>query len=980
MKHLLSRTLALLVLGLLTLPALAIPQAAPESIDKDYTAKILEYTTEKFFLTELVDHLPASETVPSPYKILGHIVGAPDVLDHSADIYKYMRALDGASPRVQVFSIGPTDEGREMIAVAVSSEENMARLERLKEIMARLADPRGLKDEDAAKIIAEGLPVYWITGGLHSQECGSPEMMMELAYRLAVEESAHIQAVRKSMVVLMTPILEVDGWDKAVDVYLYKKENKDKKTIPLVYWGKYVAHDNNRDAVGLGLKLSENLIKAYFEWRPIVMHDLHESVAYLYTSTGTGPFNAWLDPITINEWEELAFLEISEMTRRGVPGVWSHGFFDGWGSSYAFSVAHFHNSTGRFYETYGGTGADTMVRTAGAESRRAWFRPNPPLEAVKWSFRNNINLQQSALLLTFKHVADNRARFLENFYLKGKRSVAKARTEGPAAYLIPGGTKRPLAAARLVNLLRKNGVEVHVANAEVAVGKDKYPAGSYVVRMDQPYSRCADMLLDTQYYNPKDPRPYDDTGWTLGPLHNVKTVRVTDTKILEAAMALLGKDVVIEGQVVGKDKAVAFAVNHTTEPELMTFRYRLKDIKMLAAEDGFSQGSIKFVSGSFIIPRDGNPADLEGRLGAAAKDLGLTVYRLAVLPGSKTHDLDAPRLALLHSWLNTQDEGWFRLALDKLEVPYSYIPLQEIRDCEDLRAKYDVIIFPPGGMLGKSQRIVNGIGGENPIPWIRTEKYPHLGGPDSREDIRGGIELKGIVHLRRFIEQGGLFVPITSMADLPISYGLVESVAVAKTQKLKVAGSVLSANITDLLSPIGYGYDRNLGVYFSGGPVFETGVKAVTGMEIEEMLGGGASAGRPSGRGGLKDPDVIQGRVQKPGNVQGAGTGIPAEYKDMFDLYMPPDLKTVRVIMRFDTTDKLLVSGMLDGGEELANKPAIVDVPVGKGHVVFFAINPIWRHQTLGSFFLLFNSVLNYRNLDAGRPQAAPEKKETPEK
>jgi len=980
MKHLLSRTAALLVLVNLVLPAFASPQAASQSVDKDYTAKILEYTTEKFFLTELVDHLPASETVPSPFKFLGHIVGAPDVLDHSADIYKYLRALDAASPRVEVFSIGPTDEGREMIAVAVSSEENMARLERLKEIMARLADPRGLKDEDAAKIIAEGLPVYWITGGLHSQETGSPEMMMELVYRLAVEETAHIQAVRKNMVVLMTPILEVDGWDRAVDVYLYKKENKDKKTIPLVYWGKYVAHDNNRDAVGLGLMLSENLIRAYFEWHPIIMHDLHESVAYLYTSTGTGPFNAWLDPITINEWEELAFLEISEMTRRGVPGVWSHGFFDGWGSSYAFSVAHFHNSTGRFYETYGGTGADTMVRTSGAESKRAWFRPNPPLEAVKWSFRNNINLQQSALLLTLKHIADNRVRFLESFYLKGKRSVAKARTEGPAAYLIPGDSKRPLAAGRLVNLLRKNGVEVHVAKAEVAVGKDKYPAGSYVVRMDQPYSRCADMLLDTQYYNPKDPRPYDDTGWTLGPLHNVKTVRVTDTKVLDAAMSLLGKDVMIEGQVVGKDKAVAFAVNHTAEPELMTFRYRLKDIKMLTAEDGFSQGNVKFVSGSFVIPGDGNPADLETRVGAAAKDLGLTVYRLAALPNIKTHDLDAPRLAILHSWLNTQDEGWFRLALDKLEVPYSYIPLQEIRDNEDLRSKYDVIIFPPAGMLGKSQRIVNGIGGENPIPWLKSEKYPHLGGPDSREDIRGGIELKGIVHLRQFIEQGGLFVPITSMADLPISYGLVESVAVAKTQKLKVAGSVLSANITDTLSPIGYGYDRNLSVYFGGGPVFETGIKAVTGMEIDEMLDGGASGGRPSGRGSLKDPDIIQGRVQKAGNVQGAGTGIPAEYKDMFDLYMPPDLKTVRVVMRFDTTDKLLVSGMLDGGEELANKPAIVDVPVGKGHIVLFAVNPMWRQETLGSFFLLFNAALNYRNLDAGRPQPTPEKKETPEK
>ncbi|MGB7297067.1 MAG: M14 family zinc carboxypeptidase [Candidatus Aminicenantales bacterium] len=980
MKRLVSRTAALLILSLLALPAAAGSQTATQSVDKDYTAKILEYTTEKFFLTEFVDHLPVSETVPSPSEILGHIVGAPDILDHSADIYMYMRALASASPRVQVFSIGPTDEGREMIAVAVSSEENMARLERLKEIMARLADPRGLKDEEAAGLRAEGLPVYWITGGLHSQECGSPEMMMELAYRLAVGETDFLQVIRKNMVVLITPILEVDGWDKAVDVYLYKKENKDKKTIPLVYWGKYAVHDNNRDSIGLGLKLSENLIRAYFDWHPIVMHDLHESIPYLYTSTGTGPFNAWLDPITINEWEELAFHEVSELTRRGVPGVWTHGFFDGWGASYAFSVAHFHNSTGRFYETYGGTGADTMVRTVGAEANRAWFRPNPPLKTVKWSFRNNINLQQSGLLVTLNHIARNKDRFLENFYLKSQRSAAKARTEGPAAYIVPGDTKRPLAAGRLVNLLRKNGVEVHVAKAEITLGKDKYLAGSYVVRMDQPYSRCADMLLDTQYYNPKDPRPYDDTGWTLGPLHNVKTVRISDTKILDASMVLLDQDVRIEGKVAGKGKAAGFAVNHTAEPELMTFRYRLKDVKMLAAEDGFSQGKVKFVSGSFIIPGEGNPADLEARLEAAAKDLGLMVHRLPALPDIKTHELDAPRLAILHSWLNTQDEGWFRLALDKFEIPYSYIPLQEIRDNEDLRSKYDVIIFPPAGMMGKSQRTVNGIGGENPIPWMKSEKYPHLGVPDSREDIRGGIELQGIAHLRRFIEEGGLFIPITSMADLPISYGIVESVAVIRPQKLKAGGSVLSANITDLLSPIGYGYDRNLGVYFGGGPVFETGFKAVIGMEIEELLAGGPEAGRPSGRGSLKDPDVIQGRPRKAAAAQAAGGGIPTEYKELFDLYMPPDLKTVRVIMRFDAAAKLLVSGMLDGGEELANKPAIVDVPVGKGHVLFFSFNPVWRHQTPGSYFLLFNAALNYRNLDAGQPEPAAEKKEAAEK
>jgi len=556
--------------------------------------------------------------------------------------------------------------------------------------------------------------------------------------------------------------------------------------------------------------------------------------------------------------------------------------------------------------------------------------------------------------------------------------VAKARTEGPAAYIIPADGKRPLAVARLVNLLRKNGVEVHTAGAEVTVGSEKYPAGSFIIRMDQPYSRCADMLLDTQYYNPNDPRPYDDTGWTLGPLHNVKTVRVTDVKVLDGAMTLLAKDAVVEGKVTGQDKAVAFAVNHAAEPELMTFRYRLKDIKMSTAEDGFSQGALKFNTGSFIIPRQGNPADLEQRLGRACADLGIAACGLPELPKVKTHVLEAPRLAILHSWLNTQDEGWFRLALDKLEVPYAYICLQDIRDNDNLRAKYDVIIFPPAGMLGKSQRLVNGIGGEDPIPWKKTDRYPSLGAPDSRDDIRGGLELKGIEHLKDFISQGGLFVPITSSADLPISYGIVESVAVARTQKLKMGGSVLSANISDALSPIGYGYERNLGVYFNGDPVLETGMKAVIGADITDLLGGGAGAGRPSGRGGIKDSDVIQGRTARAVSAGAIPAGgIPPEYKDLFDLYMPPDLKTVRVIMRFDLADRLLISGMMEGGEELASKPAVVDVPVGKGHVVFFAINPMWRQETLGSFFLLFNAALNYTSLDIGRPSpvAEPAKK-----
>jgi hypothetical protein len=158
--------------------------------------------------------------------------------------------------------------------------------------------------------------------------------------------------------------------------------------------------------------------------------------------------------------------------------------------------------------------------------------------------------------------------------------------------------------------------------------------------------------------------------------------------------------------------------------------------------------------------------------------------------------------------------------------------------------------------------------------------------------------------------------------------------------------------------------------------VLETGMKALTGgMDIEEMFGGGGGKERPSGRGSLKDPDVIQGRIQKVEKIVGVGTGIPPEYKDLLDLYMPADLKTIRVIMRFDTADKLLVSGLLEGAEELAGKPAVVDAPVGKGHIVFFAINPMWRYETIGSFFLLFNAALNFQNLDAGRPKPAAAEK-----
>lgn len=965
-------------------PAQQPPSAAPQKLDEAYTAKIREFTTSPQFLTELVDHLPASDRVPTPEKFHGYIAGAPDRLTYAKDVARYLAELARTSPRVRFTTIGQTEEGRDMVLAIVSDEANLAKLDRYREITARLADPRKTNDAEAAQLISEALPIYWLTGAIHSPETGSPEMLMELAYRLAVEESPFIQNIRKNAIVMITPVIEVDGRERQVDVYRYRKANPNKPAPNLVYWGKYVAHDNNRDAMGLGLALSRNVTKTFFDYHPQVLHDLHESVPFLYISTGMGPYNAWLDPIVINEWQRMAYNEVQELTKRGVPGVWTHGFYDGWAANYMFMAAQGHNSIGRFYETFGNGGADTRERTVNAsQTSRAWFRPNPPLPKVKWSQRNNVNLQQSGVLLALDYVARNKSEFLNNFYAKSKRSVAKAVTEGPAAWVIPADDPRPSEAADLLNLLALQGVEVHRADKEFEVtakpggSPAKFPAGSWVIRMDQPYSRMADMLLDTQFYNVNDPAPYDDTGWTLGALRNVKTVRVTDPAVLKASMTESKAPFAVQGKLDGAATAAAYLIPHNSANALATLRFQLKDVKMNAAEEPFNSGGRTFSAGSFVIPIDGNPSDLRTRLDRAALPLGLTIIAAAESPKVKTHPLAVPRIALVHSWLNTQNEGWYRMAFDRHKIPYDYISDQTIARTPDLRARWDVILFGP--TPGNSQRVVNGLQAREAIPWQKSELTPNFdNSPDQTPDMRGGMGLEGLVNVRKFVEQGGLFITIGSNSSIPIDFGLVDGVSIQQTRDLRVRGSVVNARLTDRGSPVTYGYGDVLPVYFNQAPVFAV---SLTGG-LMGGGGGGANAGgeaqqRASGRGSPADPDVIQGRAYEPPPPRpevrpGEDPPLAEDIMDQIRAFLPAPDQRPRIVARFADERDLLVSGMLSGGRELAGHPAIIDIPKQKGHYLFFANNPMWRNQTQGSHFLLFNAMLNFDNLGAGRSPAAP--------
>src|ERR1700757_4527213 len=422
-----------------------------QAVDEAYTARMKKYTTEPFFTSPLVNYLPASKNVPTPEAVLGDVAGAPGILPYAKDVYKYKRLLEKASPRVKVFSIGTTEEGREMIAVAVSSESNLKRMEENRAKLAKLADPRTLKlnDAEADKIVAQAVPVYYITGTIHSPETGAPTALMELAYRLAVDESPYIKEIRDGTITLITPVVEVDGRDRMVDIYKWHLSHP-KEFFPwLVYWGKYVAHDNNRDAMGVTLKLTENVLKTYVGWKAQVLHDLHESVPYLYDNTiGDEPYNAWIDPILADEWQIIGWNNVSAMTKFGMPGVFTHGDFDTWSPGYLMFIAALHNGISRLYETFGNGGADTVTRELRPdEYARTWYKQNPPLPKTTWSQRNNNNYEQTGLLTALHYFAANRQLFLRNFYTKSKRSILKARTEGPAAYVLPADEPRPGAQA-----------------------------------------------------------------------------------------------------------------------------------------------------------------------------------------------------------------------------------------------------------------------------------------------------------------------------------------------------------------------------------------------------------------------------------------------------------------------------------------------------------------------------------------------------
>ena len=911
---------------------------APDTPEPGSMQEIAAATTEPRFLSPWVSYIPASSTVVSPRAFWHRIPGAPGELAGTSAAYAYSRALAASSPRVKVFTIGHSEEGRDIILLAIADEAGIHDLDHLKAISAALADPRKTDAAAAEQLIASGRPIYYFNAALHSDETGSTETTLELAYRLAVSEQPQIQRIRQNLIVLINPVSNPDGRDKQVEwFYRYLKGKTVLESLPRQappYWSKYAFVDINRDAHQQVHETTKAVYRMFFEWHPLAIHDLHESEALLLTWNGTGPVNEHVDPLSYSERLELSFHEVQTLTGLGMPGVWTWNFGDDFAHLFLDSIGLNHNAMGRGYETFGNGTAETLEHTLGSdETTLDWYRPvPPPTEPFRWSARDNLNYMETAALAALDRIAQEPRTFLRNFYQKGLHSYEAGLNEPPYGFLIPQDQGDPTRVTQLVARLLSLGIEVQRAASPVLLKDGGYPLGTYVVRLDQPYRNYAVDLLTPSFYAKDAGEPYDDVSWELPAHYHLVAAPTTDPEIRAANLTPLTAAPHFEGRLSGAGSV--YVLKDTGQEGLLEARFQLARFKVSVAERSFKLQGEEYPAGSWILPAQ---AGLESALRATATHLGLDFVAAAAAPEIATHPAPVPRLGVWVPWADTDTIGWLRYSLDQRHIPYVYVRDEDIR-AGRLHDKYDILLY--GHVDLELAEQIQGIPKAwGPMAFKKTGATPSLGTPAESDDITGGIGWSGVGELQRFVDSGGLLITLGSGSMLPLEGGIVRGIrresggvprsaagggvaaaAAANDAVTRTPGAHLRVTFMRPNHPIAYGYSTHTHVFRQNFPLYAMPRRWLRMAYCTTCLDGPAD---PSG-----------------------------------------------VVMQWGDTDgkPIVISGQAWGEGNLIGRPAIFDLPEGAGHVVAFNFNPLHRDLNRGDQRMLWNAILNWRAILTPKP------------
>ena len=895
---------------------------------------------------------PAAPKVTSPEQFFGHQIGADYVLPNYTKFTAYVRKLDAESDRMVVQSIGKTAEGRDQLMAIITAPENFKKLDRYKDISRRLSQAEGLTDETARALAKEGKAVIWIDGGLHATEVLGAQQLLETIYQMVSKNDEETLRLLKDVVILATHA-NPDGMELVSDWYMRNPVQTQRSTggLPRLYQ-KYVGHDNNRDFYMMNQPESSNINRIlYREWFPQIVYNHHQTGptgTVMFSPPFRDPFNYVYDPLVVNTLDQVGAAMHSRFDAEGKPGVTtrSGSSYSTWWNGGLRTMPYFHNQVGLLTESIGnptpeeiGFAPDRLIRKGDLPF---------PIAPQVWHFRQSIDYSLTANYAVLDFAQRYRETLLYNMYVMGRNSiqrgsidtwtdypsrVAAVKTEiakdmkveagdprmamggrvqtvptkyyqlmrkpeqrDARGYIIPANAGDFLTATKFVNIMIKSGLTAMRATAPFTVAGTSYPAGSYVFKSAQPFRpHLLDMFEpqdhpnDFQYPGGPPIPPYDNAGWTLA-----FQMGLTFDRVIEAFDGPFERlaDVITPpaGMVTDAAGAVGYVVNHRNNDAFIAVNRLLK-----AGEDVSFVGDRSYQSADgtgviFIAAK----ATTGAVLAKAAAELGLSFRAVTQRPAGVTYKLTKPRIALWDQYGGSMPSGHVRWLLEQFEFDFDVIYPQAL-DAGNLKAKYDVILFPDGG-IPEADNGGGGFGGRQPTPQDIPDEYrSHLG----RVTVA-----KTVPQLKAFADAGGVIVAFGGSAVLGEYLGLPVSNHLLDVQqdgtekplpgtKYFIPGSILQVAV-DNTNPLAFGFDKRVDVFFENSPVMQLA------------------------------PDAT--------------------------------LRGLKPVAWFDSKAPLR-SGWAWGQHYLEGGAAIVEAQVGKGRVFLIGPEITFRAQPHGTFKFLFNSI-----------------------
>ena len=838
------------------------------------------------------------QNVPKPEEVLGFKVGEDYRLATYDQAVAYWKAVAARSDRIKLFEAGKTSMGLTMTYAVISSPENLAALDRYKDIMLRLSLVEGLDPAAAEKLASEGKAVVYVDGGLHADECAPAQHNIQLTYDLVSGTDPLTLRILKD-VILVLVYANPDGMNLLAEWYASNLGTPyEVSWMPRLYH-KYAGHDNNRDSYIANLVETQNLSRLVNkDWAPVIVYNHHQTAPFparIWTPPNSEPTNPNVHPLIVR-WQNLIGSAMgAALDAEGKEGAISRIVFDTWYPGYMTQVHDSHNIVSILTETALYEYATPHFYTVDdfpkeyRDLTMSAFYPNP-WKGGWWRLKDAVDYCLTASKAVLDTASKYRAELLLNKYKMGRDVVDRFRKEPPYAWIVPQDQNDPGAMALLLNRMILLGIDVAKGRQDFVSDGIRYPAGTFIVPMDQPFALFLKNVFEEQKYPDMRKYPdlwqgivssrkfegapfesYDMMGWTLPYQFGIKAVPAGTP--LDAAKDRVDEVKPAPASVLGSGRR-AYAIGHEWNASFIAAaRIFQAGGEVRWAKKPFKAQGRDFREGTWIASGAKlTPAFMD----KLAKDLSLPIAGLGETPSVETWTIRKPRVALYESWLASEDMGWTKYILDQFEIPYASIHDADVK-AGNLNANHDVIIIPD---MWSPDFLLDGFAkGTMPPQYV------------------GGLTVNGVRNLKLFADQGGTLVFLNGMCKFALGqFGLsarnvLEGV---KREDFVCSGSILRAEF-DTTQPLAYGMPKEGGVVFSESCAFEI---------------------------------------------------LPA-----FDAKKEP-----KSAARF-AAENLLMSGWIHGEKLIARKSAVLDVPYGQGRVVLLGIPVQFRAQPHGTFKLFFNSL-----------------------